>query len=421
VGAATLAFAGSGRRYGPEDTALAEQLANAAAMAVDNARLYAEAQEANRLKDEFLATVSHELRTPLNAMLGWTRMLRGGALDKERSERALQTIERNAFAQAQIVEDLLDVSRIITGKMRLDVRSVDLHEVIELAVEANRLAVDAKDITLQVEIDRMAGPISGDPARLQQVIWNLVSNAARFTSRGGRIRVSASRVASHVEIQVADDGQGISPEFLPHVFDRFRQADGRRSRSHQGLGLGLAIVRHIVELHGGTVWAESEGLGRGAVFTIRLPLAAVRTAPAARMTELELTRLDGVSVLVVDDEEDSRELLVTVLQQAGATARAVPSAADAFAAITEDRPHVLVSDIGMPGGDDGYALLRKVRALSPELGGSVPAAALTAHAGNDARDEALRAGFQTHVPKPVDPAELCAVVANLAGKVTLRR
>ncbi len=420
LGAIAFVAATPTRTYGPDDLALAEQLSNAAGLAVDNARLYHEAQEANRLKDEFLATVSHELRTPLNAMLGWARLLRAGTMAPTMSERALVTIERNAQAQAQLIDDLLDVSRIITGKLRLDVRSIDLGAVIESAVDAVRPAADAKQIRLDVDIDRMIGPVTADGARFEQVVWNLLSNAVKFTPAGGGVSVALTSVGSHLELRVTDSGQGIRPDFLPHVFDRFRQADNRGTKSHTGLGLGLAIVRHLVELHGGTVRAESAGEGKGASFTVDIPLAPVHRAdtpsPAgAGMRSVQVPMLDGVRILVVDDEADGRELLAIVLEQLGAEVQAVGTADEALAVFNEWRPSVLLSDIGMPG-EDGYSLIRRVRALPPAQGGNVPAAALTAYARAEDRTRALLAGFQQHVAKPVEPKELAAVVANLAGR-----
>jgi PAS domain S-box-containing protein len=387
-------------------------------------RALRQAEESNRLKDEFLATVSHELRTPLTAVLGWAHLLRSGQLDEESSARALETIDRNARAQNRMIEELLDVSRIITGKLRLDVRPVDLPLVVEEAVESVRPAADAKAVRLQLVLDPRAGPVSGDPDRLQQVIWNLLSNAVKFTHKGGRVQVRLERINSHVELTVSDTGQGIETEFLPFVFDRFRQADMTKRRAHGGLGLGLAIARHLVELHGGAVSAASGGPGRGATFTVTLPLLVVRAEAGAaerrHPTAVESLpyesgpALDGLRVLVVDDEPDTRELLAAVLKGRGAAVTLAASAGEALEALERETPHVLVSDIGMPG-EDGYDLIRRVRALPPERGGNVPAAALTAYAREDDRIRALLAGFQIHIPKPVNPAELAAVVATLAG------
>jgi PAS domain S-box-containing protein len=437
LGAITLMAAESGRRFTTADLNFAEDLAGRAALAVDNARLYREAQEVNRLKDEFLATLSHELRTPLTAVLGWTRLLGTGQLDDATHKRALETIERNAQSQVQLIDDILDVSRIIRGKLRLNVRPADLPPVIEAAVDSVRPAAEAKGIRLQVVLDPHAGPVSGDPDRLQQVVWNLLSNAIKFTPKEGRVQVLLARVNSHLELTVSDTGQGIEKEFLPYVFDRFRQADPSTTRTHGGLGLGLAIVRHLVELHGGTVTAESEGAGQGTTFKVSLPLMIVHqpeyalhaggggehAAPSAehptaggRLTLPCPPELEGLRVLLVEDEPDSREMLTVVLTQCRADVRAVSNAADALLQVESWRPDVLISDIEMPG-EDGYALIRKVRSLSPERGGKIPAAALTAYARAEDRMRALLAGFQLHVPKPVEPAELAAVVASLAGRV----
>jgi PAS domain S-box-containing protein len=389
-------------------------------------RLLREAQEANRLKDEFLATVSHELRTPLTAILGWAHLLRGGQLEGEGAARALETIERNARAQAQLIDDLLDVSRIVTGKLRLDVVPVDPPSFIDPAVEAVRPAAEAKGVRLQKLIDTGVGTVMGDPARLQQVVWNLLSNAVKFTPRGGRVQVRLERVNSNVEIAVSDTGAGIDPEFLPHVFERFRQADQRTTRQHGGLGLGLAIVRHLVELHGGAVHANSAGEGTGATFTVTLPVASVhrredaqgRVHPAARDTLPAHEcpeRLDGLRVLVVDDEPDARELLSVGLGQCGAEVTTASSAQEALEAVAGAKFDILISDIGMPG-EDGYELIRRVRALPAGAGGRTPAVALTAYARTEDRLRAMRAGFEMHVSKPVELTELVVVLANLARR-----
>ena len=383
-------------------------------------------REASRLKDEFLATVSHELRTPLTAILGWAHLLRGGQLDKEGATKALEVVERSARAQSQLIDDLLDVSRIITGKLRLDVRQVDPGSFIEAAVESVRPAADAKDVRIQKVMDTGVVSVAGDPARLQQVVWNLLSNSIKFTPRGGRVQVRLERINSHIEIAVSDTGVGIEPEFLPHVFERFRQADQTTTRNHSGLGLGLAIVRHLVELHGGTVHAESPGQGQGATFTVKLPVVPVyqkhelgeRIHPAARDALISFDcpeRLDGLKVLVVDDEGDARDLLKIGLSHAGAEVKAAGSAQEALEAIANGRPDLLISDIGMPG-EDGYELIRQVRSLPAESGGKVPAIALTAYARTEDRLQALRAGYQMHVPKPVEMAELIAVASSLVGR-----
>ncbi len=431
LGVLTLISIEPSRDFGPGDVTLAEQLGHVAALAMDSARLYREAQRVNRVKDEFLATLSHELRTPLNAVLGWARLLRTGRLDEAARCRAIETIERNAEAQAQLIEDLLDVSRIISGKFCVEVRPVDLRAVIEAAVEAVRLAADARGIALRPNLGADLPILAGDPTRLQQVVWNLLSNAIKFTPRGGHVDVRVHRAGGHVDIEVADDGPGIRRDFLPFVFDRFRQADGTTTRSHGGLGLGLAIVRHLVELHGGTASVESEGLGKGATFTVRLPLLDARSltaveppsypisrpaaGPVSRPSETPSPRpLEGLSVLVVDDDLDARELVSTMLCEAGAEVVTAGSADEAMAAIHARRPDVLLSDIGMPG-EDGYSLLRRVRALEPTLG-LIPAAALTAYASPADRSRALSAGYASHVPKPFDPQELASVVAGLAGR-----
>ena len=381
-----------------------------------------QAEEANRLKDEFLATLSHELRTPLNAILGWTQVLRTGRLDEATSTRALETIERNAKAQAQLISDLLDVSRIITGKLRLELRPVELPRIIDAVLDSIRPAADAKEIRLEISLDPLRSPILGDADRLQQVVWNLLSNAIKFTPKGGRVSVRLETTPGSAAIRVADTGAGIRPDFLPYVFDRFRQAESAITRSHGGLGLGLSIVRHLVELHGGTVEVESEGEGKGATFTVRIPvradlapsLAAGRAAAGAGPSPWDSTHLDGVHVLVVEDEVDTRDLLAMSLEQCGARVTAVGTVAEALAALGT-LPDVLISDIGLPV-EDGYSLLRKIRLLDPSRGGDIPAAALTAYARAEDRLKALEAGFQTHLPKPIDPGELVATVARLAGR-----
>jgi PAS domain S-box-containing protein len=414
--------------YDQADLALREELARHASVAIDNAKLYEIAQrertrveEANQAKDVFLATVSHELRTPLNAMLGWTRMLRSGALPPEKFQRGLETIERNAEVQAQLIEDLLDISRIISGKLRLEVRPVDLHKVVESALDVVRPAADARGVRLEVAPDADA-VIAGDPDRLQQVIWNLLTNGIKFTPRGGIVTVRQRVIDGHVELQVVDSGEGIPREFLPYVFDQFRQADGSPTRAHGGLGLGLSIVRHLVELHGGTIRAASEGAGKGATFTIHLPVAPVRqtrervtpTKAPSRMPFACPPHLAGLHVLVVDDEESACELLVTVLEQCKMVVTCAPSAAAAFESFRRSRPDALVSDIGMPG-EDGYTLIRRIRELPAEQGGRLPAVALTAYARIEDRMQALNAGFTMHVSKPVEPAELIAVLGTLAA------
>jgi signal transduction histidine kinase len=382
-----------------------------------------QAEEANRMKDEFLATLSHELRTPLNAILGWVQVLRAGKLDPAASSRALETIERNARAQAQLIADLLDVSRIITGKLRLDSKPVELHRIIEAALDSIRPAADAKDIQLSISLAALSSPVLGDSDRLQQVVWNLLSNAIKFTQRGGRVEVHLRESGPNAVVQVRDTGIGIRPDFLPYVFDRFRQAESTLTRSHGGLGLGLSIVRHLIELHGGTVEVESEGEGQGATFLVRLPLRAElaegasiegRQASSSSVWSLP-DLLKEVRVFVLEDEEDTRDLLVTALEQCGADVTAFGTVPETLAAFDRAAPDVLVSDIGIPV-EDGYSLIRKVRSRDASHGGNVPAAALTAYARPEDRLRALEAGFQTHLAKPLDPAELVATVARLAGR-----
>jgi len=388
----------------------------------------AEAERLSHLKDEFLSTVSHELRTPLNAILGWSQVLRTNTVDAAMMQRALETMERNAKSQAQLIDDLLDISRIVTGKIRLNVQTVDLVKVLEAAIETVRPAAEAKAIRLQRVLDSDAGPVLGDAERLQQVIWNLLSNAIRFTPKQGRVQIALQRVNSHVEIVVADNGQGISPDFLPFVFDRFRQADNSITRSFGGLGLGLAIVRQLVELQGGTVHAVSPGKGQGATFTVKLPLMIMSSMePEPEFLYREGSEsfladgsvsLDGLTILVADDNVDMRNLITYALGACGAEVVTAASAEEAMLIMTEalSPVDVLISDIGMPQ-EDGYALLRRIRALEPERGGRVPAIALTAHARAQDRQMALLAGFQSHVAKPVEPAELVAVIANVTGRI----
>jgi len=389
-------------------------------------RLLAEAREANRLKDEFLATLSHELRTPLTAILGWAHMLREGQVEGAAAARAFETIERNARAQARLVDDLLDVSRIVTGKLRLDLVPVSPHSFVDPAAEAVRPAAEAKGVRLEKVIDAGAGYLLGDPARLQQVVWNLLSNAVKFTPEGGLVQVRLERAGSQVEIAVSDTGAGIDPAFLPHVFERFRQADQRTSRQYGGLGLGLSIVRHLVELHGGSVRADSPGEGAGSTFTVTLPVAPLlreedagegaREAAGDTLHAVECPeRLDGLRVLVVDDEPDARGLLEMMLGRCGAVVVAAASAGEALEALARSKFDIIVSDIGMPG-EDGYGLIRRVRALAPEAGGATPAVALTAYARTEDRLRAMRAGFDMHVSKPVEQAELVVVMANLVRR-----
>jgi PAS domain S-box-containing protein len=376
-----------------------------------------QAEDANRAKDEFLATISHELRTPLTAIVGWAQILRAGDLAEEDREKALATIERNARAQAQLISDLLDVSRIVTGKLPLELRPLSPVQVVEAALDTVRPTAAARGVELAVELDRGVGLVAGDAHRLQQVVWNLLANAVKFTPRGGRVRVRVAREEPHVVVAVEDTGAGIKPEFLPHVFERFRQADVSAARLHGGLGLGLAIVSHLVERHGGTVAAHSDGPGLGSTFTVRLPLvdAAGERAPARdrRHRHADQAALAGLRVLVVDDAADIRDMMRTVLALRGAEVHAAASARGALDALAAGRFDVLVSDLEMPE-TDGYELMRAIRRL-PEAG-TLPAAALTAYARPEDRAEALRAGYQLHLVKPIEPEALVEAVASLAGR-----
>jgi PAS domain S-box-containing protein len=387
-------------------------------------RLFAAAEAANRVKDEFLATLSHELRTPLNAILGWARILRTGKVDAQDLEEGLASIERNAQVQSQLVEDLLDISRISSGNLRLDVKRLEIAEVIEAALAAIMPTANAKGIRVHKVLDSLAGPVTGDFARLQQVVWNLLSNAVKFTPKGGQVQVLLERVNSHVEVSVIDTGVGIHPEFLPHVFDRFRQADATTTRRHSGLGLGLSIAKQLVEMHGGSIRAKSPGEGQGATFTLTLPIIVVhpeytdpeqpRSKEQETAAEMCLdTSLAGLKVLVVDDEPDARDLIRRVLESCEAAVTVATSAAEALELLEAEHPDVIVSDIGMPD-EDGYDLIRQVRAKHSAK--HIPAAALTAFARTEDRKRALLAGFQTHIAKPVDPDELTAAVASLAGR-----
>jgi signal transduction histidine kinase/CheY-like chemotaxis protein len=425
---------------------IVEGLAAQTAVAMDNARLYQSAQRAvrekealltseqtarkeaevaSRAKDEFLGLLSHELRNPLNAILGWTRLLNTDKLDEKMFSRAVETIDRNAKLQSRLIEDMLDVSRIVSGKLRLDAHPVDLTSVINAAVDTSRPAADAKDIRLHVVLDFGAGMVLGDPVRLQQIVWNLLSNAIKFTPKHGRVYVQLERINSHVEVTVSDTGPGIDEDFLPYVFERFRQADSTTTKKYGGLGLGLSIVRHLVELHGGTIEAGNRDGSQGAVFTMKLPILAVRKTPGldAEPERVHSTlsgtlplepppALHGIKVLAVDDEADARFLLTTVLEQCGAEVRTCASAAEALAALEDYEPDILVSDIGMPE-ESGYDLIREVRAREAAHGGRIPAVALTAYARAEDRLQALKTGYNMHVPKPVEPAELAVVIASL--------
>jgi signal transduction histidine kinase/CheY-like chemotaxis protein len=428
------------------ETRLIDLYARMAADMIENARLHrqmqqelrereellvrelaarAEAETANRMKDEFLATVSHELRTPLNVIIGWSHMLRHDHLDEATMAHAFETIERNAQSQAQLIEDILDVSRVITGKLLLNIGPVDVAAVINAAIDCVQLAADAKGIQLEVTLAPSARHISGDAGRLQQVVWNLLANAIKFTPAGGRVSVRLERAGRNAQIRVSDTGEGISADFLPFIFDRFRQADGTSTRRHGGLGLGLAIVRHLVELHGGTVHADSEGEGRGATFTISLPLADEPTKKRRRVAANLLTKqaatahidtlpsLEGLRVLLVDDDQDTLNMLAEILTGNRAAVQLASSAAEALEVLEWYKPDLLVSDLAMPD-EDGYSLIAKVRALEANNGQQIPAVALTAYVRVEDRTRALAAGFNMFVPKPIEPVELLTAIANLA-------
>ena len=435
--------------FSPRTERIVSGVAAQAAVAIDNAHLFDAVQQANaqkdrlleseraarnevertsRIKDEFLATLSHELRTPLNAILGWSHLLRTAAAQfPEELQEGLEIIERNARSQAQIIEDLLDMNRIISGKIRLDVQRLELSPVIQAAIDTVMPAATAKGIRLAPILNPLAGPVSGDPNRLQQIFWNLLSNAVKFTPKGGRIQVLLERVNSHVEVSVVDNGEGIDPAFLPHVFDRFQQADSSTTRQHGGLGLGLAIVKQLVELHGGTVQARSEGPGRGAMFSVQLPMTVIpaepplkpdRIAPATSPVPVAVSlraEIDGLRVVILDDDPDSRGVLKRLVEDCRATVSAASTPDEAIRLIEANPPDIVISDIGMPG-EDGYSFIRRVRALPPERGGKTPAIALTAYARAEDRVSAIVAGFQHHLGKPVEPAELMAVIASLARR-----
>ena len=426
AGAITFVITESTRQYDRTDLLFAEVVASQVAVAIEYARLYRAAdgarrvaEAANHAKDDFLATLSHELRNPLNAILGWAGMLEGGQLSAEQSRRAIQIIVRNAHAQVRLVDDLLDMSTVTSGRMRLSVQAVDLREVIGASLETIGPAAEAKGIRLQSVLDSPGTPVSGDPARLQQVVWNLLSNAVKFTPKGGRVQVKLQQVRSHVEIIVSDSGEGIRADLLPYIFDRLRPGDTSSARVHGGLGIGLALVRHLVELHGGSVIADSPGEGQGATFVVKLPLmsAEVRERAVAHTDALAVTAssLAGVRILVVDDDPTAVDLIREVLVQAGGDVRVSGTVEETLGTFEQWRPDILVSDVEMPG-QDGYTLIRKVRALDPERGGKTPAVALTAFGRSEDRVRSLRAGFNIHVTKPVDPGELTAIIASLTGR-----
>jgi signal transduction histidine kinase/CheY-like chemotaxis protein len=406
--------------YGPEHAAIMRFASTLAAVAIENFRLFeretaarALAEESNRLKDEFLATLSHELRTPLNAIVGWTDMLRGGRLDAAMSERALETISRNATAQSQLVSDILDVSSIINRKFRLETAPVEIREVVETAVDAVRPVALEKGVALRLVVESPGGIVDGDSRRLQQAICNVLTNAVKFTPPGGRVELVLGGAGDHVEVAVSDTGCGIDPAFLPRVFDRFRQADSTTTREHGGLGIGLSIVRHVVEEHGGSVEAQSDGAGRGATFTLRLPLAAGDALRADAPADVpEEGALAGVRLLVVDDDAATLEMLTAALASLGADVRTASSAAGALDHLEQGAPDVLVSDIGMPGAD-GFELIARVRARPPERGGAVPAIALTAYAGSEHGARVLASGFDARAVKPAPIAGLVATIRRL--------
>ncbi|MBD2439140.1 PAS domain-containing protein [Nostoc sp. FACHB-110] len=433
LGVITFVSAESGRRYDEDDLYLAEELAYRASLAIDNAQLYqlaqsdrAKAEAANRVKDEFLAVLSHELRSPLNPILGWTRMLRTQRLNPAKVDLALETIERNAKLQAQLIEDLLDVSRILQGKMTLNVAPVNLAETIAAAKETVRLAAEAKNIQIHTRLNPIAGTVSGDANRLQQIVWNLISNAVKFTPTGGSIEVRLEQVGMYAQIQVQDTGKGVSPKFLPYVFEYFRQEDGTTTRKFGGLGLGLAIVRHLTELHGGTVTAESPGQDLGATFTVRLPLNIQEKQGLDESDRLSTqhstlsTLLTDIRILVVDDDADMRELAEFILMQSGAQVKTAASAIQALTMLNQSQFDLLLCDVGMPEMD-GYSLIRQIRKWSPQQGGTIPAIALTAYAGEINQQQALQAGFQQHLAKPIDPQELVQSIAKLIANSRLSK
>jgi PAS domain S-box-containing protein len=383
-----------------------------------------QAERASRMKDEFLATLSHELRTPLNAVLGWAKILRNGNLQGEELKQGLDIIGRNAQVQAQIIEDLLDMSRIISGKVRLDVQWIELSSVLNESIETLRSTAQAKGVYLQAWLDPFARPISGDPNRLQQIFWNLLNNAIKFTPKEGKVEVLLKHASTEVQVSVIDTGEGIAPEFLPYIFDRFQQGDASTTRRHGGLGLGLSIVKQLVELHGGNVRVQSDGIGKGATFSVHLPLAAVYSEPEkeGHLPEATLREnlpmpevsLADIQVLVVDDEIDARDLVKKLLEMAGATVSTAGSASEAMGHILAGRPDVLVCDIGMEE-EDGYSFIRRLRAIEKKEEGVLPAVALSAYARSEDRTKAIRSGFQIHLAKPMEPAELLAVISSLAG------
>jgi PAS domain S-box-containing protein len=422
LGTLTFATAESGRIFNERDVLFVEDVASRAALAIDNARAYEEARRASRLKDEFLATLSHELRTPLNAILGYVRMIQSGLIARDKQAKAIDTVARNATSLTHIIEDVLDVSRIVSGKLRLDVQPVDVARVVADAVESVQPAAAAKGVRLALIADPRSEPIAGDPERLQQLVWNLVANAVKFTPRDGQVQVRVERGHSRVNIAVSDTGAGIAPEFLPHVFERFRQADAGTTRKHGGLGLGLAITRHLVELHGGTIEASSDGVDKGSTFRVSLPVMIVHSAaqPGAIVSHpaadaVAVPNLRGVRILVVDDDSDALSLVREILEATGAEVATVGSGKAALQYVDRARPDVLIADLGMPEMD-GFELISQLRHARNSSVRDVPAAALTAYARSEDRVKALRTGFQMHLAKPIDPGELMAAVASLAKR-----
>jgi signal transduction histidine kinase/CheY-like chemotaxis protein len=429
LGTITLARCGARQAYGRTELLLFTELARMAASAIDNARLFelsraerARAEAATRAKDEFVAMVSHELRTPLNVIMGWVRLLRSGALPESTKEKALDVIERNSNAQSQLVADLLDISRVMTGKIRLDPAQVDVGQLVSLVLEDARFVLEAKRLELEAVLPPGAAIMRGDAERLKQIVWNLLLNAVKFTPKGGRVRVELRHIDSDLELKVRDTGIGIAPEFLPHVFDTFRQSDSKSTRKHGGLGVGLSIVKHLVELHGGAIEARSAGSGQGAEFTVRLPVSplisttlGVAKVPATVAQRKPFARpqiLTGLSVLIVDDEEDARDLLRIVIESCDARVHVAASATQALATLASEHVDVIVSDIGMPE-QDGYDLIRAVRSLADTSKASLPAIALTAFARGEDRSQALLAGFNAHMTKPVELGDLLVALADL--------
>jgi len=416
-------------RFDEHHERIALGIAAWASVALENARLYASVQDASRIKDDFLASLSHELRTPLNAILGYARMLRTGIVAPAKKDRAIETIERNATSLTQIVEDVLDISRIVSGKIRLNVQPVDLPVIVRNAIDAVTPAADAKGVRIESVVDPDAAPVSGDPERLQQVLWNLLSNGVKFTKRNGRVQVRLERVDSHIELVVSDTGIGIPPEFLPHVFERFRQADAGTTREKGGLGLGLSIARQLTEMHGGTIEASSAGVGHGATFRVKIPLMIAHTLrgdmpgvnPRTRSSEESAATpdLSGVHVLTVDDEPDALTLASEILEAAGARVTTASSAEEALQKLGVETPDVIVADLGMPRMD-GFAFIDRLRHHDNARVREVPAAALTAYARSEDRMKALKAGFQIHLAKPIDPAELVTTIASLAKRVVVK-